>query len=66
MTLAAKPWITAVVQAFDGDVLDTREDSALGERPFQIDRCHALRSDGEAVRAYYPRWYRAASGAERD
>lgn len=56
---------TAVVQAFAGDVLDTREDSASGERPFQIDRCHALRSDGEAVRTYYPRWYRApGSGAD--
>ena len=39
---------TAVVQAFAGDVLDTREDSA--SRPFQIDRCHALRSDGAAVK----------------
>jgi hypothetical protein len=48
---------TAVVQAFAGEVLDTRGDGA--ERPFQIDRCHALRADGEAVRLYYPRWARA-------
>jgi hypothetical protein len=48
---------TAVVQAFAGEVLDTRGD---GDRqPFQIDRCHALRADGEAVRSFYPRWYRA-------
>ena len=27
-------------------------------RPFQIDRCHALRADGEVVRLYHPRWFR--------
>lgn len=50
---------TAVIQAFAGEVLDTREGSADGAPPFQIDRCHALRSDGEAVRLHYPKWYRA-------
>jgi len=49
---------TAVIQAFAGEVIDTREDSA--SRPFQIDRCHALRSDGPAVKIFYPRWYRGA------
>lgn len=49
---------TAVVQAFAGEVLDTREDSE--HRPFQIDRCHALRADGAAVKLFYPRWYRGA------
>ena len=47
---------TAVVQAFAGEVLDTRGDGSV--QPFQIDRCHALRSDGPAVKTYYPRWYR--------
>jgi len=47
---------TAVVQAFAGEVIDTRGDS--GEKPFQIDRCHALRSDGEVVHEHYVRWYR--------
>ena len=47
---------TAVVQAFAGEVLDTREDSE--HKPFQIDRCHALRCDGAAVKLFYPRWYR--------
>ncbi len=51
---------TAVVQAFAGDVVDIREQAAGAVKPFQIDRCHALRSDGEAVRTYYPRWHRAA------
>jgi hypothetical protein len=47
---------TAVVQAYAGSVLDTRGDDASSERPFQIDRCHALRSDGEVVHLHYPRW----------
>ena len=32
------------------------EDSA--EKPFQLDRCHALESSAEAGRLYYPKWYR--------
>jgi hypothetical protein len=51
---------TAVVQAFAGEVLDTRGDAADSQKPFQLDRCHALRSDGAAVKTHYPRWYRAA------
>jgi hypothetical protein len=27
-------------------------------KPFQLDRCHALRTDGTAVARFYPRWYR--------
>jgi hypothetical protein len=54
---------TALVQAFAGDVLDTREDSASNKEPFQIDRCHALRSDGPVVQMFYPRWHRAAPQA---
>ena len=50
---------TAVVQAFAGEVIDTRGDSAESTQPFQIDRCRALRADGPAVKTYYPRWYRA-------
>lgn len=49
---------TAVIQAFAGDVIDTREGSADGQPPFQLDRCHALRRDGAVVQAHYPRWYR--------
>jgi len=51
---------TAVIQAFAGEVIDTRHGSD-GEPPFQIDRCHALRADGPVVRQYFPRWYRAAA-----
>jgi Protein of unknown function (DUF2889) len=53
---------TAVVQAFAGEVLDTRGDGADSARPFQLDRCHALRSDGDAVKTHFPRWFRAPVG----
>jgi hypothetical protein len=49
---------TAVVQAFAGNVFDTGGTAAEASQPFQIDRCRALRSSGDAVRTYYPRWYR--------
>jgi len=54
---------TAVVQAFAGEVLDTRGNTEGAQRPFQIDRCHALRSDGDVVRLHYPRWYRSPTPA---
>jgi len=27
-------------------------------KPYQLDRCHALRTDGPMVAKYYPEWYR--------
>jgi hypothetical protein len=58
---------TAAIQAFAGEVIDTGDgapgpadgQAARTSRPFQIDRCHALREDGPTVREYYPTWYRA-------
>lgn len=50
---------TAAVQAYANDVIKTRDgdgEDNLPDRPFQIDRCHALRADGPAVAKYYPRW----------
>jgi Protein of unknown function (DUF2889) len=35
-------------------------DSVAQQRPFQLDRCHALRTDGPAVASFYPRWYTGA------
>lgn len=55
---------TAVIQAFAGDVLKTRE-GETDQRPFQIDGCHALRADGPAVRIHYPRWYQAPATKQR-
>lgn len=65
LTEMAQVLPTAVVQAFAGEVLDTQEggQAQTDRQPFQIDRCHALRADGEAVRTYYPRWYRADASA---
>jgi hypothetical protein len=63
ITELAQSLPTAVVQAFAGDVIDTRGEGAVA--PFQLDRCHALRTDGEAVRVHYPRWYRAPGSADR-
>lgn len=55
---------TAAVQAFAGDVIDTRDGATdygqQAQQPFQLDRCHALRTDGPAVVQYYPRWAKAA------
>ncbi len=50
---------TAVIQAFAGDVVPTRDghaDDGASHPPFQLDRCHALKRDGPAVEKYYPRW----------
>ncbi|GIZ53212.1 hypothetical protein NCCP691_32260 [Noviherbaspirillum aridicola] len=55
---------TAAIQAFAGEVIDTRDGPDAGDqeqKPFQLDRCHALRSDGAAVARYYPRWSVAAA-----
>ncbi|MBN3763472.1 DUF2889 domain-containing protein [Burkholderia sp. Ac-20365] len=29
------------------------------DRPFQLDGCHALRTDGAIVKAFHPKWYNA-------
>jgi hypothetical protein len=51
---------TAAIQAMAGEHVD--ED---GVKPFHLDRCRALDTRGEAVRKYYPRWYRGAkTGAD--
>lgn len=54
---------TAVIQAMAGSVIDTREGDAAGNPPFQLDRCHALRRDGETVAQFYPRWHQSPARA---
>ncbi len=64
---------TAAIQSFAGEVYKTRDASQAGQateapgeperKPFQLDRCHALRTDGGAVKEFYPRWYRPAISA---
>ena len=59
LTELAQVLPTAAIQAFAGEVFDTRDGASAKEqteKPFQFDRCHALRSDGAAVAKYYPRW----------
>jgi len=45
---------TAALQTFtsEGNITDS------DQRPFQLDRCHALSSNSDVVLRYYPRWYR--------
>jgi len=68
LTELAQVLPTAALQAFADDVFDERGDAdaagkSAAERPFELDRCHALRSDGPAVATYYPRWsIKAVSG----
>lgn len=52
---------TAAIQAFAGEVLETHDGADAdadpqSQKPFQLDHCHALRTDGAAVAKYYPRW----------
>lgn len=43
----------------------SEEINALNEsQPFQINGCHALVSDGEAVRTFYPKWFRPGVARE--
>lgn len=59
LTELAQVLPTAAVQAFAGDVWSTRDGANADlphEKPFQLDKCHALRTDGGAVAQYYPRW----------
>ncbi len=61
---------TAAIQAFAGEVYrprdqahepDAADHAADDKRPFQLDRCRALRVDGPAVAQFYPRWYTGAA-----
>jgi hypothetical protein len=47
---------TAAIQAFAGEVIKVA-DHGTGEMPFQLNRCHALRTDGDAVKKYHPTWF---------
>lgn len=36
------------------------------KKPFQLDGCHALKTDAPAVAQFYPRWYTGVSPVESD
>ncbi|PHV04797.1 hypothetical protein CSQ96_23630 [Janthinobacterium sp. BJB412] len=57
---------TAAVQAFANDVWSTHDSANASaeqphDKPFQLDKCHALRTDGGAVAQFYPRWVAKAA-----
>lgn len=59
LTELAQVLPTAAMQAFAGEVWATRDGADADtphEKPFQLDKCHALRTDGGVVAQYYPRW----------
>jgi hypothetical protein len=58
LTELAQVLPTAVIQGLVGEVINARGDRPGDAQPFQLDRCHALRTDGEVVRLHYPRWHR--------
>lgn len=51
---------TAAIQTY---ATFLRDDEEKDEKPFHLDGCHAMESSGEAVRQYYPKWYRPAGTA---
>ena len=58
LTELAQVLPTAAMQALAGEIFGARDaDGAdADKKPLQLDRCHALRSDGATVARYYPRW----------
>jgi hypothetical protein len=55
-------WLpSAAFQLLAGERKDFEPNADV--KPFQLDRCFALRTQGEAVRAYYPKWFRPGAEA---
>ncbi|MCP3018328.1 hypothetical protein [Cupriavidus basilensis] len=48
---------TLAIQSFAGVIYPVRDDGTQTQRPPPLDRCRGLRSDGEAVRQFFPRWF---------
>ena len=46
---------TAAIQTFAGEMPEEREG---GDKPFQLDQCHALDTTGDTVKKWYPKWHR--------
>ena len=57
MTELCNIFPTAAIQAFAGEIFDVTNDDVKGPMPFQLNRCHALRTDGPAVKKYHPTWF---------
>ena len=54
MTELSQVLPTAAVQTMANQ---RRQESNPNRRPFQLDGCHALRTDGPVVAEHYPKWY---------
>jgi hypothetical protein len=53
-------WLpSAAFQLLAGERKDFEPDA--DKKPFQLDRCYALRSESDAVRKYYPKWFAAVA-----
>lgn len=52
---------TAAIQGFAGEILQSRveESNDPNQMPFQLNGCHALRTDGDVVKNHYKVWYGA-------
>ena len=50
---------TAAVQTFAG--IKNEAETVDGTKPFQLDSCHALATNTETVRVYYPKWFAGES-----
>lgn len=55
---------TAAIQTFAGLVSEASRES--DRKPFQLDGCHALETTSEAVKRYYPRWFRTADSSSSE
>lgn len=59
LTELAGALATAAFQSMAGQRVQ-----AADQRPYQIDKCHALDATGPAVAMYYPKWYRGTEPIE--
>ena len=57
--LIAGALATAAFQTMAGQRLRPAD-----QKPFQLDKCHALASTARAVAKYYPKWYRGTEPVE--
>lgn len=48
---------TVAVQSMAGRRRAAEAAAPDGQRPFQLDGCHALRVDGPVAKEFYPQWY---------
>ncbi|TDR32021.1 DUF2889 domain-containing protein [Hydromonas duriensis] len=64
LTELANTMPTVVVQGIGYELarrarMQDKDDATSNKKPFPLDKCHALSSDGEVARLYYPKWYKS-------